>query len=856
LTALQPDPAIPQPGNTTSGRTLSLARRVELYVTLAMLCAGGLLAMDRLSAPDVPMVARQAAGVVAPPAHDGSGRMFILFVDSLRYETAAQPDVMPRLADLKLRSVSARVTTCVDAVSTPAIRAAFTGRDRASVFGFVANFKKGRESVRSLFTQLHAEGVRISVSSDGTFAQFGSDIQTRPPFELGEGTDQEQQDAAARAAVKTFVSGEHDLVIVHLTYTDHVAHVEGIDGPNYRRTAEHVDALIGEIEAQIAPTDSFVVFGDHGHDAAGRHSAGLDIPTLIVLRGPGYAQNLTLPTVSITEYRYLLGWGLKMPLAAEYAGGRHPEALVSNQKLGARYKLAVHDAPTLSQSGVPSSRRPLFWLLIATMGLLVASVGLRFTSTNLTQINHARGAEWLSRLAFAPLLLLPLTYGALGLTAALATASLLLSLHADRWVRALPTVALAAALPCFALWGHLLGWGRADIHYPRWRIIVGGWLVAMLAGVAYTAWSKRPMRAAWVVLAIPGLLAFPTVYRYGWPAIMGPALIAWAVFMLTYHVRTSPRPWKTMSPLLAVIALALPFLIAESSNFSFDRWRGPTVPSRGGYWIAIGVGAKALLLLRPGGRWLDWLLASCGAAVLVCVQHDWLVLPPGIAIGLSGLAIVIGLSGQRVASSFVTPHRAWLALVFGLWLLALYTIAVPARHGYWLECLLAAVYVGATWTNRHLPECQRPQAVAFLTCIAVLAAGWFSLAWGLYRLEWAFLYAWLDPDTVEQYVGVFIPLIVGRYALVVALFGLVLCRASPATMAAAHPIAMGVLSLKLATLLAVTMGLGYFDSSSFSYLEAVQEIAILLALLLGAVFMAPLPHSSPIRVLSCPRGGL
>ena len=100
----------------------------------------GLYALDALSTPRVPNATPPAP---AQRAQAGTRpRAFVLLLDSLRYQTVADAGFMPRTVALRAKAVSARVTPTRDAITVPAIRAAFSGRDSTSLLGFVRNFVK------------------------------------------------------------------------------------------------------------------------------------------------------------------------------------------------------------------------------------------------------------------------------------------------------------------------------------------------------------------------------------------------------------------------------------------------------------------------------------------------------------------------------------------------------------------------------------------------------------------------------------------------------------------------------------------------------------------------------------------
>jgi hypothetical protein len=191
---------------------------------------------------------------VAPPemiARSEHARVFVLFVDSLRYETAMDERLMPRLAELRKRSTFARVTTTRDAVTVPAVRAAFTGRERTAILGFVGNFLRSEAGVESIFRQVTRAGLRTAVFSEGAFDQFGDDVTDRYP-NRGVGPNAvDAQNDGLKTAVKDFRAHRHELVVAHINYTDLVAHERGIAHDLYAASFRVVDEIIERIAAII-----------------------------------------------------------------------------------------------------------------------------------------------------------------------------------------------------------------------------------------------------------------------------------------------------------------------------------------------------------------------------------------------------------------------------------------------------------------------------------------------------------------------------------------------------------------------------------------------------------------------------
>ena len=130
-----------------------------LYLLNAVLLLAG-TSIAALVVVDAQMGGEGTSALPAAEALPGApqGRVFALLVDSLRYETATDPGLMPHLVQLRPRATAAKMRTVRDAVTVPAVRAEFSGKDSFQIFGFVRNFIGTKETIPSLFRDLKALG--------------------------------------------------------------------------------------------------------------------------------------------------------------------------------------------------------------------------------------------------------------------------------------------------------------------------------------------------------------------------------------------------------------------------------------------------------------------------------------------------------------------------------------------------------------------------------------------------------------------------------------------------------------------------------------------------------------------------
>jgi hypothetical protein len=758
---------------------------------------GGLAAIDALTAlPSAAPRVDPRAAALQP------GRAFVLMIDSLRYQTATSPALMPHLTALRAQSVFARVTPTRDAVTVPCLRAAFTGRDRTRVFGFVENFLKGNAGLESIFSELAQLGRSGAVYSDGAFDQFGDlGIARRsngdPEAVEGESEDRrdhvDEQNATVPLAFADYRAGKHALVVMHVTYTDHVAHEVGIAAPLYAQRYRAADALVERLARELPASDTLVVMGDHGHDAQGRHAVGLDVPTYALYRGPRFVAGTDLGTVPIRDHRYLLGFALGLALPEDYAGEWHPNALHASQRELGSYAAQAGEHAVISP-GVARERRVSYGLC----ALLLAGMF----------------AAWLQ------------------LTAAGASTYPAATPAARRAGLARCLMAGAAALACSAL-GAVFPGIRSFIHEPSFILLgvfwSGLWLLAALV-----TWRTRRLERGAVVLASMLFVGVPTVYRYGSAVAMGPVWLGWlACLGVAVAARQLPPPPLTAA--LLVVALLVPFGVAESSDFRFDEWvlwPPDALPSG---FLLLSMLAKLVVFMPPREQ-----LQQRRAASVVGILAALLL--SAVQLGMVANAVQLLGALALLAASAWLRHRdkhgalAGSVCVTALLLLHHYAVRVPVNAYYWQDCLLGALVLSARLV-RTLPAPARRHAHALLLFFAFFASGWVNLAWTLHRLEWRVLYDFWSAAFVERHVAAFAPLLIGRFALPLLAARVLLARELEVAAEAGTPRALDLAWLfagsKVASLMFWSYGIAFVSVASDVYLEAVQETCLACALLVG-----------------------
>lgn len=812
---------------------MSARQRIASYLFLILVVVGGGVSLDALSEPRPS--AREAA--VEPSAHE-RGRAFVFVIDSLRYETAMDSATMPELAALRAAGTFARVTPSNDAVTVPSLRAAFTGRENTKLLGFVTNFLKRRAGVRSVFTDLAASARRSAAFSDDAFTQFGEDaVSTLSNGDDGP-TEVHDQNATISKALGVYATRLHDLVVMHITYTDHVAHEDGVGSPAYRERFHAADAMIAAMARSVSPDDTLVVMGDHGHDEKGRHSFGLDVPTFAVYRGVRFQRAKELGTIPIREHRYLLGWALGLPLPSDYDGPRHPDALVSLGPLPGDYAAVTSDEAG-STGADRAARRSVY--LATAFDLVAAFVVWTFVAGPLAASPPAGllGLAWAS---IVPRFAAPGSAGG-ALTGIVASLCCLGWLAARRRRVADPDstrdeprgdsarLVASGGAPVLVVFAALVLWGigflfpaiRPTLHEPAYDRIALFWTVAWLAAVALIRSSDRARYGA-ALLLVPVFFFFPTVYRYGSAAAMAPAWVGMSFCVVAAAGRAS-------LPLVAPIVFFLtPFLAADASDYRFDEWALYPRDRSTVFWIVGALVAKVILLRRPGSsRWVSAVAIFLTISMVILERTRLYRLEEafaGVVLGYAawsfwrrtrsvGTGSFSGLGpGERMAwiAGLLTAHHAL-------------TRVEPEAY-LWRDWLLAAVLLSARAVNDFVPAHSRERARAVLMFLSFMVTGWVTFAWTVHRLEWGFLYDWFSAPFVERHVAFFLPLILARYLLPLLVARLVIAEELGRETRYPSREVWLLAGWKVASLFLLTVGIAGTSSTTEIYLEGAEETAI------------------------------
>lgn len=340
-------------------------RSAAIAFTILIAAVGSLLLLDRVNPP--PVAVDPGIAAVDTSRH---GRLLILHVDSWRYETAIDSELMPQVAALRRQGASWEVQTVFEGFTVPAVRAAFSGHAETQLVNLLQNFRFEPLGIESFFRDASRIGKRTLVVAVEPFTQFGPYFEQRTPD--ARGLDMYAADRLRPAmALKGFRDEGFDIVVCHYESADWVAHETGVGAERYRREFAYADSLIAAFAAARGPNDYFLAYGDHGHSATGEHKTGIHIPTFALLLGPDVRAGTVATPLEMTNLRYIASHAMGITLRG---------APYNTTEISRFLPIAVDSAVAAASAPRGPSRRATDYLLalaVLASGALLARWVLR-----------------------------------------------------------------------------------------------------------------------------------------------------------------------------------------------------------------------------------------------------------------------------------------------------------------------------------------------------------------------------------------------------------------------------------------------------------------------------------------------
>jgi hypothetical protein len=220
-------------------------------------------------------------------------KVVIVLMDALRLDTSEDAAVMPYLNELRAQGASAVMTSRPPSFSAPGWATLLTGAwpdlNDADVFNPADKYSARTFTQDNIFADAHNAGLKTAVSGYSWFEQMLANSGVNNGFYTPE-----EDNAADRQVVDAalpWVSGDTQLVLIHLDQIDYAGHHEGGPrSPNWNAAATRADNMLREIVSQLdLSQDTVIVLSDHGQINIGGHG-GTEAVTMtepFVIAGKG-----------------------------------------------------------------------------------------------------------------------------------------------------------------------------------------------------------------------------------------------------------------------------------------------------------------------------------------------------------------------------------------------------------------------------------------------------------------------------------------------------------------------------------------------------------------------------------------
>jgi predicted AlkP superfamily pyrophosphatase or phosphodiesterase len=180
-------------------------------------------------------------------------RVVVVLIDALRYDTSLKTNVMPTLNELRTQWASAKMHSRPPSFSAPAWTAILTGAwpdfNDSQIFNPDDPFSARAFTQDNLFAAANRAGLKTGASGYQWFqGMLASSNVTDSFYTTGEDNT---ADIQVVAAALPWLSGNDQLVLIHLDQVDYAGHHQGGPiSPNWDAAATRADSMLKQIAGQ------------------------------------------------------------------------------------------------------------------------------------------------------------------------------------------------------------------------------------------------------------------------------------------------------------------------------------------------------------------------------------------------------------------------------------------------------------------------------------------------------------------------------------------------------------------------------------------------------------------------------
>ena len=237
-------------------------------------------------------------------------KVVIVLIDALRYDTSKNSTIMPFLNELREKGATATMHSQPPSFSAPGWTTILTGGwpdiNDSQPLNPPDQFSARPFTQDNIFMAADRSGLTTAVAGYSWFKQMLSNSGLDAGF-FTTGEDQDA-DKAVVAAALPWLTGDYQLILIHLDQVDYAGHNQGGPrNPNWNAAATRADGLLRDIVSTLDLTkDTVLVISDHGQIDQGGHGGPEPITLMepFVLTGadiiPGQYGDLNMVDIAPT----------------------------------------------------------------------------------------------------------------------------------------------------------------------------------------------------------------------------------------------------------------------------------------------------------------------------------------------------------------------------------------------------------------------------------------------------------------------------------------------------------------------------------------------------------------------------
>jgi hypothetical protein len=302
---------------------------------------------------------------VAPLGTSLTHRVVIVLIDSLRYDTSINNNVMPFLNSLRDQGASAKMHSLPPSYSEPGYTTILTGAWPDLNDGPVVNLDYANIPTFTqddIFSSAHRCGLRTAISGYNWFEKLVPQTSVDASFYTS-GEDATADQAVVQAALQ-MLSGNFQLLLIHLDQVDYAGHYQGgpLD-PRWNAAAKRVDRELQQIVTVVdLKQATVIVLSDHGQINHGGHGGPEPVALLepFVMAGAGVRPGPIYPDIAQVDVAptiaALLGSSIPasseglvqttmLNLSSAYATKIQASEIAQKARLFKSYTLAINSQP-------------------------------------------------------------------------------------------------------------------------------------------------------------------------------------------------------------------------------------------------------------------------------------------------------------------------------------------------------------------------------------------------------------------------------------------------------------------------------------------------------------------------------